>query len=86
MLIVDPPVAPSPNQQKPEEEKEKIDVEVGANGVVTVNKQPIAPVDTLHLKQCFQAEQTRAGNQDPPLNLQSDAEALQKYVVAVREA
>jgi hypothetical protein len=34
----------------------------------------------------LQAEQRKAGKQDIPLNLSSDGEALQKYVVYVMDA
>lgn len=86
VLKVDPPAANSSASPPPPDKEDKIDVEVSAEGVVTVNKTPISPPDTMHIQQAIQAEQQRTGNQDLPLNLQSDAEALQKYVVAVMDA
>ncbi len=87
VLKVDPPVAPSANQQKPEEDKgPKLNVLVSKEGVVTVNSVPVNPPDTQNIQKVFQEEQSKAGTQDLPLNLQSDADALQKYVVAVMDA
>lgn len=87
VLKVDPPVASSSQQKPPEEEKgPKLDVEVTKEGQVLVNKSPVSPPDTLHIQQVIQAEQQKAGNPDIPLNLVSDADALQKHVVAVMDA
>jgi len=84
VLKVDPPSASS-QAQKPETGP-KIDVMVTKEGVVRVNNRDIAPPDTEHLMQAIQAEQAHAGATDIPLNLSSDADALQKYVVAVMDA
>jgi biopolymer transport protein ExbD len=54
--------------------------------VVKINGQSIVPPDTMHIEQAIQTEQQKAGNPDIPLNLSSDADALQKYVVAVMDA
>jgi biopolymer transport protein ExbD len=87
VLKVDPPSASSSNQKPPEEDKgPKLDVEVSKDGVVLVNKEAVAPPDTQHIQAVIQAEQQKAGNPDIPLNLASDADALQKYVVAVMDA
>lgn len=86
VLKVDPPQTPSAQQEKPPDEPNKLDVEVSKDGVVTINKNPVAPVDTLTIQKVFQEEQSRAGTQDIPLNLTADADALQKYVVAVMDA
>lgn len=85
VLKVDPPAQSSSKPAEPEKGP-KIDVEVTKDGVVTVNKAPISPPDTMHIQQAIVAEQQRAGNPDIPLNLQSDADALQKHVVAVMDA
>jgi len=85
VLKVDPPVASSSKPAEPDKE-EKLDVEVTKDGVITINKTPINPPDTLHVQQFIQGEQQKTGKQDLPLNLTSDAEALQKYVVAVMDA
>ena len=85
VLKVDPPSASSSAQVKPETGP-KIDVLVTKEGIVQVNNQDIAPPDTEHIMQAIQAAQARAGTPDIPLNLSSDADALQKYVVAVMDA
>ncbi len=87
VLKVDPPQAPSNSQQKPPEEKgPKIRVDVSAQGVVTLNGSPVSPADSFTIQQRISAEQQKAGSQDIPLELQSDADAQQKYVVAVMDA
>lgn len=86
VLKVDPPSASSSASPPPPDKEDKLDFEVTKDGVVTLNKQPISPPDTVHIQQAIQAEQARTGNQDLPLNLTSDAEALQRYVVAVMDA
>ena len=87
VLKVDPPQAPSANQQKPPEEKgPKIRVEVTAQGVVTLNNQPVQPPDSFTIQTRIIAEQQKAGTTDMPLELQSDADAQQRYVVAVMDA
>ncbi len=85
VLKVDPPVASSSRPAEPDKGP-KIDVSVTAAGTVTVNGQNVTPVDTQHVQQVIQAEQQKAGTEDLPLNLSSDADALQKYVVAVMDA
>ena len=87
VLKVDPPQAPSNSQQKPPEEKgPKIRVEVSAQGIVTLNGSPVSPADSFTIQQRISAEQQKAGTPDIPLELQSDADAMQKYVVAVMDA
>ncbi|MBY0359564.1 MAG: biopolymer transporter ExbD [Candidatus Obscuribacterales bacterium] len=87
VLKVDPPQAPSNQQQKQEPEKgPKLRVEVGASGVVTLNGTPINPPDSATIQQAIMAEQTKTQVQDLPLELQSEADAQQKYVVAVMDA
>jgi biopolymer transport protein ExbD len=88
VLKVEPPQAPSANQaQKPPEEKgPKLRVEVSANGVVTINSQPVQPADSFTIQTRIVQEQQRAGTTDIPLELQSDADAQQRYVVAVMDA
>jgi biopolymer transport protein ExbD len=86
VLKVDPPQAGPAQQQKQDPEKEKIDVHVSAAGVVTVNNVPVNPPDSLNIQQAIHNEQTKFGKEDVPLNLASDADAMQKYVVAVMDA
>lgn len=85
VLKVDPPVASS--QAKPEPEHgPKIDASVTAAGQVLINNVTINPPDTVHIQAAIQTEQQKAGTPDIPLNLSADADALQKYVVAVMDA
>lgn len=87
VLKVDPPQAPSNQQQKPPEDKgPKLRIEVGANGVVTLNGNQINPPDSANIQQAIMSEQSRNQNPDLPLELQSEADAMQKYVVAVMDA
>ncbi len=87
VLKVDPPQAPSPNQKPPPEDKgPKIKVDVSAQGVVTINGSPVTPADSFTIQQRISSEQQKAGNPDIPLELQCDADAVQKYVVAVMDA
>jgi biopolymer transport protein ExbD len=87
VLKVDPPQAPSATPQKPPEEKgPKIHVDVSAQGIVAINGQPVIPADSFTIQTRISAEQQKAGTQDLPLDLQSDADAQQKYVVAVMDA
>jgi len=87
VLKVDPPQAPSANQQKPPDEKgPKIHIDVSDKGVVTLNGQAVQPADSFTIQTRIAAEQQKAGTPDIPLELQSDADAQQKYVVAVMDA
>ena len=86
VLKVDPPTESSNATPPPADKEDKLDVEVTKEGVITINKTPITPPDTVHVQQFIQGEQQRTGKQDLPLNLTSDAEALQRYVVAVMDA
>lgn len=87
VLKVDPPQAPSANQVKPPEEKgPKIKVDVSAQGIVTINGAAVQPADSFTIQTRIAAEQQKAGTPDLPLELQSDADAQQKYVVAVMDA
>ncbi|MBX9573053.1 MAG: biopolymer transporter ExbD [Candidatus Obscuribacterales bacterium] len=87
VLKVDPPQAPSNQQQKPPEDKgPKIRVDVTAQGVVNLNGVPVNPPDSMTIQDRIRQEQTKAGNNDIPLEMQSEADAQQKYVVAVMDA
>lgn len=86
VLKVDPPQAGPSQQTEQKPEKEKIDVHVAATGVVTVNNIPVNPPDSMNIQQAIINEQHKFGKEDVPLNLASDADAMQKYVVAVMDA
>ena len=86
VLKVDPPQAASNQQQKPEEEKNKIDVEVLGSGVIKVNGMPVNPPDSLTIQSVIHNEQVKAGTDDLPLNLSSEPEAIETNVVAVMDA
>jgi biopolymer transport protein ExbD len=84
VLKVEPP---SQGASKPQDQKgPKIDVQVTAQGTIRVNGKNISPPDTIAVMAALQAEQTKAGKQDLPLNLSSEGDALQKYVVTVMDA
>jgi hypothetical protein len=51
-----------------------------------LNGKAVNPPDTLGVAAAIKQEQTNAGQTDIPLNLQSEGDALQKYVVAVMDA
>lgn len=86
VLKVDPPAASSTQQAKKEDDKNKIDVFVSSAGVVKINGNPVSPPDSFTIQQAIHNEQQKAGSDDLPLNLSSDADAMQKYVVAVMDA
>ena len=85
VLKVEPP-SQGAAKPAPEDKGPKINVEVTAAGQVKINDKTLSNPDTTQIAQCIQDEQTKAGKKDLPLNLASDADALQKYVVAVMDA
>lgn len=84
VLKVEPPSS-GPNKAT-EDKGEKLDVQVTAQGVIRLNGRPVNPPDSFGVAKAIQAEQARTGNKDLPLNLTSEGDALQKYVVAVMDA
>lgn len=83
VLKVEPP-SQGASKEQPKNEPH-IDVDVMANGQVTVNKRPVAN-DTMSIAAAIKQEQEKAGKTDIPLNLQADPDAQQKNVVAVMDA
>jgi len=84
VLKVEPP---SLGQSKPQDDKgPKIDVHVTATNAIIMNGQNIDPPTEENVARAIIAEQQKAGKEDIPINLQSDGDALQKYVVAVMDA
>jgi biopolymer transport protein ExbD len=85
VLKVDPPAA---GAAKPHEEdkSQKINVDVLASGVVKVNDRSLASPDPATIAGAIKAEFDKIGKPDVQLNLSSDGDALQKYVVGVMDA
>ncbi len=84
VLKVSPPgISTSPPEK---DDKPKLNVEVGADGSISVNGKPVQPPDTPNIMKVFQAEQAMHPGVEMPLILNSDEDALQKYVVAVMDA
>jgi biopolymer transport protein ExbD/biopolymer transport protein TolR len=86
VLKVDPPQQNSSSKPQPPEKGPKLDVLVTKEGRVLVNNMPVNPPDSQTIQSFIRQEQTKANTEDLPLNLSSDADALQKYVVAVMDA
>ena len=85
VLKVEPPSTNS-SQNKQADKGPSLNIEVTAQNTIKLNGQLINPPDTLSVMKAIQAEQTKAGKKDLPLNLSSDGDALQKYVVTVMDA
>jgi len=85
VLKVDPPSMSSNQKQQPDKGP-TINVDVSGQNVIRVNGQVVNPPSSFGVMKVLQAEQQKAGKQDIPLNLNSDGDALQKYVVYVMDA
>jgi biopolymer transport protein ExbD len=85
VLKVDPPSTNS-SQSKEADKGPALNVDVSAQNTIKINGQTITPPDTLNVMKAIRAEQDKAGKKDLPLNLSSDGDALQKYVVTVMDA
>jgi biopolymer transport protein ExbD len=90
VLKVDPPQASANPQQKQDPNKEKIDVDVLASGIIKINGTPVpasSPENlSFQIQQMIQQEQQKFGKQDLPLNLSSEPDSVEKNVVAVMDA
>lgn len=64
----------------------KFNVEVSANGSISINNVPMNPPDAPTMINYMKSEQAKHQKEDIPLILNSDEDALQKYVVAVMDA
>ena len=64
----------------------KFNVEVSANGSISINNVPMNPPDAPTMINYLKSEQAKHQKEDIPLILNSDEDALQKYVVAVMDA
>jgi biopolymer transport protein ExbD/biopolymer transport protein TolR len=85
VLKVEPP-ASNATQQRQAEKGPVLNVEVSAQNTIRINGQLVNPPNGLTVAKVLKEEQEKAGKQDIPLNLTSDANALQKYVVYVMDA
>jgi len=85
VLKVDPP-AIGQDKEKPDPNAPKISVDVSKTGEIKIDGTVMNPPDTATCMKAIQAAQAKAGKQDIPLILNSDEDALQKYVVAVMDA
>jgi biopolymer transport protein ExbD/biopolymer transport protein TolR len=84
VLKVEPP-STGAKTPPPQKDEPHVDALVEANGQVKINGK-VVPADTMSIATAIKEIQDKAGKTDIPLNLQSDAEAEQKYVVAVMDA
>lgn len=64
----------------------KLNVEVSANGNISINNVPMNPPETPKMIEYIRSEQAKHQKEDIPLILNSDEDALQKHVVAVMDA
>jgi biopolymer transport protein ExbD/biopolymer transport protein TolR len=85
VLKVDPPSTNS-SQAHQADKGPTINVDVSAQNTIKVNGQLISPPDVFGIMKAIKTEQDKAGKKDIPLNLSSDGDALQKYVVTVMDA
>ena len=87
VLKVDPPPVNSKAPPPPPDPNEvKVNVDVSKDGTIKVDGQAVTPPDTMSLMKVIKAAQAKAGKDDIPVILNSDEDALQKYVVAVMDA
>jgi biopolymer transport protein ExbD len=87
VLKVDPPaINPNSPPPKPDPNEVKVNVDVTKDGQIKIDNQPINPPDTATVMKSIKAAQAKAGKDDIPVILNSDEDALQKFVVAVMDA
>lgn len=68
-----------------EKARPRVDIVVAKNGMVSVNGQSVS-ANSLCLEQAIVREQAKAGTRDVTVSVSSDADALQRHVVAVLDA
>lgn len=85
VLKVDPPSSSS-SQQQPPDKGPTINIDVTAQNTIKLNGRLISPPSTLNVMNAIREEQNKAGKKDIPVNLSSDGDALQKYVVTAMDA
>jgi biopolymer transport protein ExbD len=85
VLKVSPPTI-SNTPPPPDDKRPKINADVLANGQILINNVSITPPETLKIMEAIKAEQSKAQQENLPLILNSEEDALQKSVVAVMDA
>ncbi len=83
VLKVDPP-GQSQNKDQKEDKDTKINVDVSKTGEIKINGK-VVQAETAAVMADIQGIQAEAGKKDLPLILNSDEDALQKWVVAVMD-
>jgi len=86
VLKVDPPQSGPQAPKPPDPNEAKITVDVSKSGEIKIDGNVMNPPDTATCMKAIQAAQAKAGKTDIPLILNSDEDALQKFVVAVMDA
>jgi biopolymer transport protein ExbD/biopolymer transport protein TolR len=86
VLKVDPPANSNQPPPKPDPNEVKVNVDVTKDGQIKIDGTAINPGDTATVMKSIKAAQAKAGKEDIPVILNSDEDALQKYVVAVMDA
>jgi biopolymer transport protein ExbD/biopolymer transport protein TolR len=86
VLKVDPPLQGQSPPPKPYPNEVKCNVDVTKDGEIKIDGSVITPGDTATVMKAIKAAQAKAGKDDIPVILNSDEDALQKYVVAVMDA
>ena len=86
VLKVDPPAHSDQPPPKPDPNEVKVNVDVTKAGEIKIDGNVITPPDTATVMKAIKAAQAKAGKDDIPVILNSDEDALQKYVVAVMDA
>ena len=85
VLKVSPPAIST--EKPPEDDKRpKLNVDVTAEGTISVNGTNIEPPETKNIMEAFKKFQAENQTEDVPLIVNSDEDALQRHVVAVMDA
>lgn len=84
VLKVSPPAIST--EPPKDDKKPKLNIDVTAAGTISVNGTNIEPPETKNIMEAIKKFQAENQMEDIPLILNSDEDALQKYVVAVMDA
>ncbi len=85
VLKVDPPGSAAAHPPA-SDKTPTINIDVSGQNIIKLNGQVVNPQNVFGVMSAIKAEQDKAGKKDIPLNLSSDGDALQKYVVTVMDA